>query len=126
MEAPPPYPAKVATPNPENVTPLGSLSSQPAKVDCAVCKAPVMTRTTKNSGDRALMWGAILCVLTGCLCWLPCVMDECKDTRHTCSNCGRPIATVTSNGGVQIAPGAATVSSQYERRDESMVASGGA
>ncbi|KAG9700008.1 hypothetical protein KCU95_g1063, partial [Aureobasidium melanogenum] len=119
-EVPPPYPT--ATPVVEHVTPLGSLGASSARVDCPVCKQTTSTRTQKKVGDRAYIWGAVLCVLTGCLCWIPCCMDECKDTEHTCSNCGRPLATAAANGGVKIAPSAATVPSQYERRNETMAA----
>ncbi|KAG9952941.1 hypothetical protein KCU85_g1680, partial [Aureobasidium melanogenum] len=119
-EVPPPYPT--ATPVVEHVTPLGSLGASSARVDCPVCKQTTSTRTHKKVGDRAYIWGAVLCVLTGCLCWIPCCMDECKDTEHTCSNCGRPLATAAANGGVKIAPSAATVPSQYERRNETMTA----
>lgn len=123
MTALPPYDKPTMASNLEHVTPLGSLSSMAARVDCPACKAPVMTRTTKKTGDKAYIWGAVLCVLTGCLCWIPCVMDDCKDTRHACSSCGRPLATVTANGGVQIESGAVTVPTQYERRNETMTAS---
>ncbi|CAD0111369.1 unnamed protein product [Aureobasidium uvarum] len=120
-EVPPPYPT-AATPSVQHVTPLGSLSSTPAKVDCPVCQAPTTTKISKEVGERAYIWGAVLCVLTGCLCWIPCVMDDCKDTHHTCSHCGRPLATVAANGGVKISPSAAAVPSQYERRNETMTA----
>jgi hypothetical protein len=124
-DVPPPYPATAAAtavPSTERVTPLRSLSGTPARVDCPVCKAPTTTRTFKESGERAYIWGAVLCVLTGCLCWIPCCMDDCKDTHHTCTNCGQPLATVGANGGVKISPSAATVPSQYERRNETMAA----
>ncbi|KAG9521898.1 hypothetical protein KCU71_g6149, partial [Aureobasidium melanogenum] len=119
-DIPPPYPT--ATHVVDHVTPLSSLGAQPAKVDCPVCKQPATTKTSKKVGERAYIWGAVLCVLTGCLCWIPCCMDDCKDTDHTCSNCGRPLATVAANGGVKISPSAATVPSQYERRNETMTA----
>lgn len=114
--------AAAANPSGERVTPLGSLSGTPARVDCPVCQTPTTTRTSKEVGERAYIWGAVLCVLTGCLCWIPCCMDDCKDTHHTCTNCGRPLATVAANGGVKISPNAATVPSQYERRNENMTA----
>jgi len=97
------------------VTPLEHLGEVPANVDCPNCQGPHMTTVTKEAGNQAMVWSAICCICLGCLCaWIPCVMDSCKDTLHTCSNCKRLLATVKASGGVEVSNfGRGNVQSKY-------------
>lgn len=100
------------------VTPLEHLNEKPALVDCPRCQTQTYTTVTKEAGDAVTLWAVVLCCLTGVLCaWVPCVIDDCKDTVHRCSQCTLLLATVTSNGAVRIAQGVSKpVASQYQQR----------
>ena len=102
------------------VTPLEHLGNSPALVDCPRCQTQTRTVVTKEAGDAVTLWAVVLCCLTGVLCaWLPCVIDDCKDTVHRCSQCGLLLATVTSSGSVRIAQGVSKpVVSQYQRQQQ--------
>lgn len=110
--------------DPGMVTPLQNLAETPANVDCPRCKAVVKTEVEKESGDQVSMWACICCLVTGLLCvWLPCVIDDCKDTVHSCSVCHLRLATRTAGGAVKVEANAALMTqSQYYRPKEEMKA----
>jgi len=72
----------------------------PAIVDCPYCHAHVSTEIQYEAG--AMAWIIFfVCFVTGffflipwCLCWIPFVVDGCKNILHLCPNCHRQLAVV--------------------------------
>ena len=97
------------------VTPLENLGADAALVDCPRCQTSTRTTTTKEAGDAVTLWAVVLCCISGALlAWIPCVIKDCKDTVHRCSQCQLLLATVTSSGAVRVAQGInKPVASQY-------------
>ncbi|GAM89499.1 hypothetical protein ANO11243_075380 [Dothideomycetidae sp. 11243] len=99
------------------VTPLTALGRDEATVDCPRCRTAVQTRIEKHAGERATVASLIICLCVGCLCaWIPCVMDDCKDTEHYCRTCNLPLATVSAGGAVTLSKAvrdAAATGSQF-------------
>jgi lipopolysaccharide-induced tumor necrosis factor-alpha factor len=60
----------------------------PANVVCPHCQNNITTGIKKENG--ALIWLSCfgLFVFTACCCWIPFVVDGCKDTVHHCPRCG--------------------------------------
>lgn len=46
---------------------------------CPVCGVKTTHVTRRSVGTTACAWGWCLLLTTGFFCWLPCVMDGCKD-----------------------------------------------
>ncbi|XP_075244627.1 uncharacterized protein LOC142338660 [Convolutriloba macropyga] len=102
---PPPAPGQVP---PAVVVPAISapyLGHKSATVRCQFCAATVTTETEYKVGSGtwlsclAIFGIGILCTLfigIGCIlffvCWVPCVIDECKDVTHYCPNCRKVIS----------------------------------
>ena len=98
------------------VTPLDSLSNMEATILCPACHRTANTRIERHLSDQGKMWAAFLCICVDCLCaWIPCVMDDCKDTKHFCSCCGVFLATVKKDGEVTLAGAARAGASQAVR-----------
>ncbi|KAI6176427.1 Lipopolysaccharide-induced tumor necrosis factor-alpha factor-like protein [Aphelenchoides bicaudatus] len=61
----------------------------PASIQCPFCKFHIITKATHKAG--LLAW-IICCVLAFFGCWPCCIcpffLTSCKDTVHTCPNCG--------------------------------------
>ncbi|KAL1962353.1 hypothetical protein VTN77DRAFT_9766 [Rasamsonia byssochlamydoides] len=96
------------------VVPLTSLRQTSMPVDCPVCQRRVTTTVRKTIGESAQIWAMALCCLGGILCaWIPCVMDECKDHQHYCSECNRLLATATVSGAVTVNIVDQPIRSQY-------------
>lgn len=113
-QAPPANPTVYAA-APSLVTPIMQLSPVASMVDCPKCQMQTMTRTDREIGSRATVWGVILCLVCGpCVAWIPCVIPKCKDTLHYCSRCDLPLAIVKASGVVQPAQPAMNLApSQY-------------
>ncbi|KAF2148659.1 hypothetical protein K461DRAFT_297174 [Myriangium duriaei CBS 260.36] len=99
------------------VTPLTALGREEATVDCPRCCAAVKTRIERHAGQQAQLWSVLICLCVGCLCaWIPCVIDDCKDTEHYCGTCNMQLATVKASGSVALSDSVrkvAGVGSQY-------------
>ncbi len=39
-------------------------------------------------GNVSCAWGTCLFLFTGIFCWVPCVVNGCKDTHVNCVRCG--------------------------------------
>lgn len=65
------------------------LGPGPARIRCTNCGQDIVTTTSKTPG--LLTYLAIgFCLLIGCwagCCLIPCCVDSCLDTEHTCPNC---------------------------------------
>ncbi|KAG8623818.1 hypothetical protein KVT40_008794 [Elsinoe batatas] len=90
-------------PAPTMVTPLTAIGRTETTVDCPRCQQAVKTRIERHVGQRATIWSVVICLCVGCLCaWIPCVMDDCKDVEHYCSQCNLALATVSAGGAVEL------------------------
>lgn len=88
---------------PVMVTPLTAIGREETTVDCPRCQQAVKTRIERHPGQRATIWSVVICLCVGCLCaWIPCVMDDCKDVEHYCSQCNLALATVSPGGAVEL------------------------
>jgi len=71
------------------VTTVVPLGGRPIQMVCPHCRAEIRTNTEKRPGLIAFISGAVLAML-GCVwgcCLIPCCLDDCLDTEHTCPNC---------------------------------------
>jgi len=59
----------------------------PVRTLCPQCRRPVMSQTSKVSGLGTWLIALILLLLPP-LCFIPFFINSCKDTEHTCPNCG--------------------------------------
>ncbi|KAH9417611.1 hypothetical protein DERP_010425 [Dermatophagoides pteronyssinus] len=69
-----------------------ALTREPIEIDCPECKNKTMTRTQQVNGQLTYL----ICVLCTLGCWcglLPMIIDDFKDIKHNCSNCGAIIGT---------------------------------
>ncbi|CAL8139084.1 unnamed protein product [Orchesella dallaii] len=87
----PPQHQGMGMPNatPVVVTTVVPLGNRPINMVCPQCRAEIRTSTEKRPGLIAFISGAVLAML-GCVwgcCLIPCCLDECMDTEHTCPNC---------------------------------------
>ena len=64
---------------------------------CPFCKKSYLTKSRKTIGCAAKSWGAVLCLFTGVLCWIPCVLEDCKDQEIVCANCAEVREKVPSS-----------------------------
>lgn len=60
----------------------------PVGCECRNCHKQIVTRTEKQNGSCTWIAVIILVILFWPLAWLPCCMDDCKDTVHYCPSCG--------------------------------------
>ncbi len=54
---------------------------------CRYCGTDTTHITRRKMGCVAIAWGCCLLWTTGFFCWLPCVMDGCKDVELVCVKC---------------------------------------
>lgn len=64
---------------------------------CQFCGGKTPNVTRKSVGGVAIAWGCCLLWTTGFLCWLPCVMDGCKDVELVCVKCQNVKNTIPAN-----------------------------
>ena len=64
---------------------------------CQFCGGKTPNVTRKSVGGVAIAWGCCLLWPTGFLCWLPCVMDGCKDVELVCVKCQNVKNTIPAN-----------------------------
>jgi len=87
---PPPQPGQTVVVQPSNVVVAGVVSygEFPTNTVCSACHATVMTSVEFVTGTLTWLIAGIL-FLVGCwlCCWIPCVVDGCKDVIHKCPNC---------------------------------------
>ena len=57
----------------------GIASQPPGPIHCPYCHNVTGQTVRRKIGSTALGWGCALWFWTGLLCWVPCVMDGCKD-----------------------------------------------
>ena len=109
--------------------PIPNLSMGSAPVDCPSCGKRGMTRLEYTVGNTTQYvyslgadspvrnslyysatpandmmisaWAAITFCFTGCLCFIPYMMNSLKDIRHNCGNCGVLLATWHKSGNVE-------------------------
>lgn len=65
----------------------------PLRVACNFCQTENVTETNRETGLGTWVACAGLCFLglgLGCCC-IPCCVDSCKDTVHSCPNCKRTL-----------------------------------
>ncbi|KAG9238964.1 LITAF-like zinc ribbon domain-containing protein [Amylocarpus encephaloides] len=86
----------------QNVTPLASLSRSAAPVDCPACGQRAMTKISYLSGNYTHAWAVGICCFTGCLCFIPYIVDGFKNVDHNCGNCGVLLATWHRSGSVDV------------------------
>jgi len=68
-----------------------SLCRTAATVECYNCHEVITTVTEKTLSQSGLVFVFVLCLLTAICCWIPCVLDQCKDIKHLCPKCGATI-----------------------------------
>lgn len=57
-------------------------------VTCFNCHTVINTDTKHEIGTGTFLASGIMCLVGLGLCsWIPCVVDSCKDTYHTCPEC---------------------------------------
>ncbi|XP_063723256.1 cell death-inducing p53-target protein 1 homolog [Symsagittifera roscoffensis] len=106
-QGPPPQQQGGYPPQPPVVVPViqPQLGHKSSVIRCPHCSAQVSTTTEYSVGSGT--WLACLAIfgigflftvilVIGCflffVCWVPCVVDECKDVTHSCPNCKKVIA----------------------------------
>ena len=71
------------------------ISSEPVVHSCPYCGTRGITKTSKKSGLCSLGCGIGLFMIGLGLCsFIPCCIDECKDTIHACHKCNNVITIV--------------------------------
>lgn len=73
--------------------PMPILDKEPARMCCPYCRTETSTRVEYENGTLVWLLAAGLCLFTGCCCWIPFVVDGCKDVKHHCGNCGQVVGT---------------------------------
>ena len=63
----------------------------PQKIRCVSCQRKGATAVSLQVGTGAWAVALVLCLFGffPCMC-VPCFVDDCKDAKHRCSNCGQP------------------------------------
>ena len=104
--APPPYPAQqqadatqqgdyppqqVAYPPPQQpvmvVDPNYVYSRFPQNMNCSNCHAAIQTSVSYEAGTLTWVICASLFCITAVCCYIPFLIDECKDAVHSCPEC---------------------------------------
>jgi len=97
--ASPQVPTNFGTPQQfSSAVPLYALGSSPAPADCPMCRTRAMTLTSNQVGNTTHMWAIVFCIFTGHCCCIPYITPCFKDVKHTCGQCGTPLATWKRNG----------------------------
>merc|ERR1712061_650486 len=63
------------------------VGKNPEVVTCLNCRAQVQTRVNRNLSQNGWIWSFVLWFVTGCCCFIPCVMDGFHDYEHKCPKC---------------------------------------
>ncbi|EDO42963.1 predicted protein, partial [Nematostella vectensis] len=72
-----------------------SFGESPTSMVCPYCQATIVTATSYVPGTCAwLICLVIFCFFWPC-CFLPFVLDGCKDVVHSCPNCQRQVGVFT-------------------------------
>uniref|UniRef100_UPI00358F1746 lipopolysaccharide-induced tumor necrosis factor-alpha factor-like isoform X2 n=1 Tax=Myxine glutinosa TaxID=7769 RepID=UPI00358F1746 len=69
------------------------LRNMPVQLKCPSCQTVCFTTTNKSLSMKGWIWVLILFIFTGCLCYIPLMMNSCKETKHKCSNCKALVGT---------------------------------
>ncbi|KAL0482893.1 lipopolysaccharide-induced tumor necrosis factor LITAF [Acrasis kona] len=78
------------------VTNQNSFGTTPCAFTCSNCGYQGQTYTSTEVGAFAILMALVLFVLGfWCCCWIPLVLDGCKDTSHSCPQCKRVVGTKT-------------------------------
>ncbi|KAL0485632.1 hypothetical protein AKO1_011922 [Acrasis kona] len=73
-----------------------TFGTTPCNFTCANCGYQGQTYTSTEIGAFALLLALVLFVLGfWCCCWIPLILDGCKDTSHSCPQCKRVVGTKT-------------------------------
>lgn len=64
---------------------------------CKSCGSVVAPIISKKVGQNTLLWAVFLFLFTGFLCFLPFVMDRCKNTVLNCASCGIKISEIEAH-----------------------------
>jgi len=80
---------------------IPNLGMGSAPVDCPSCGKRGMTRLEYATGNTTHAWALGICCLTGCLCFIPYLMNSLKDVKHHCGGCGVLLATWHKSGNTQ-------------------------
>ena len=62
---------------------------QPMNMTCGNCNAQILTSIDHESGALTWLICLPLCLFTGICCFVPFLIDGCKDVIHKCPNCNR-------------------------------------
>lgn len=65
-------------------------------VPCQKCGLVANGPLNLTNGRTICAWATCLFLTTGIFCFIPCVMDSCKDTDIGCPRCGHTKAVVKS------------------------------
>lgn len=70
-------------------------SRRPVMFTCPHCKAQnIKTRTRTAPAFVTWLAAGVTLIVLWPVCWLPLVLDSCKETQHSCPNCGREVGKV--------------------------------
>lgn len=90
LPPPPPPPNYVGGPTIISVGTAQRGSGSP----CPFCQRNTPNITEKTVGVVTFFWACVLFLCTGWLCFIPFVVDSCKDTEILCATCHRTKITV--------------------------------
>ncbi|XP_031559108.1 cell death-inducing p53-target protein 1 homolog [Actinia tenebrosa] len=65
----------------------------PVAMMCPHCQASIVTATEYVPGSLAWIICVVLFFVFWPCCWLPFVIDGCKDVLHSCPNCRRQVGS---------------------------------
>lgn len=65
-------------------------------VPCQRCGLVSDGQLNLAKGRTVCAWGTGLFLLTGLFCFIPCLIDKCKDTWVSCARCGHKKAVIKS------------------------------
>jgi hypothetical protein len=95
--APPPPVYGYGVPPPSGPTVIHINNQDNDGTPCQFCGSKTDHIPRKSVGCVAIAWGCCLLWTTGWLCWLPCVMDGCKDVELVCVKCQNVKQTIPAN-----------------------------
>ncbi|XP_043919250.1 lipopolysaccharide-induced tumor necrosis factor-alpha factor homolog [Protopterus annectens] len=83
-----PAPTGVVTNQPIVVAPPMVFKGTPVQMTCPSCKRDIMTQPVYKAGGMTWLICGILGIFGFWLCcWIPFVVDSCKDATHYCPQC---------------------------------------
>ena len=70
-------------------------ATKPVLAECPFCHQSNVTITRKQVGATIVVASSIMCVVGMGLCaFVPCILDDLKDTIHECPTCGNVVTIV--------------------------------